>query len=53
MACEAKQSVNVMYTDTVVEVLDKLRDKLNSSGSNVWAVDNHGNGEHMICLVCM
>ncbi|XP_065884487.1 uncharacterized protein [Dysidea avara] len=43
MACEAKQSVNVMYTDTVVEVLDKLRDKLNSSGSNVWAVDNHGN----------
>jgi len=46
MACEAKQSVNVLYTDTVFDVLDKLSDKLNSSGSNLWAVDNHGNGEY-------
>lgn len=47
LACDSKQSVNVLFTDTVLEVLDKLSDKLASSESILWAVDNQGRGKNM------
>ena len=48
LACDAKQSVNVLYTDSVLEVLDKLSDKLASSESILWVVDNKGRGKRCV-----
>ena len=50
LACDSKQLVSVLYTDTVLEVLDKLSDRLASSESILWVVDNQGRGEN-ICVV--
>ena len=47
LACDSKQLVSVLYTDTVLEVLDKLSDKLASSESVLWVVDNQGRGKNM------
>ena len=47
LACDSKELVSVLYTDTVLEVLDKLSDKLASSESVLWVVDNRGRGKNM------
>ena len=46
LACDSKQLITVLYTDTVLEVLDKLSDRLASSESVLWVVDNQGRGEN-------
>ena len=46
-----KTTVRVGVVDLVSDLMEKVHDKLTSSASQVWVVDNEGKGERVRELV--
>ena len=46
-----KTTVRVGVVDLVSDLMEKVHDKLTSSASKVWVVDNEGKGEREIGCV--